>query len=112
MTNPMNESERVARYLIEAESGSIVRDMGGHIGDQIFEVIKRNGMLFETTAGATGAMVLASVHVLNQAIDFIERSMDDDAERRQVRDACALLFLREAPEAIRAILSKEADDGE
>lgn len=55
-----------------------VRDMARHTGDQVFDVLKRNGLLMPTVGAAIGMMTLAASQILGQAIDFANRSTDED----------------------------------
>jgi hypothetical protein len=94
--------------MLEDEAATVVRDMATHVGDQIFELLKRNGMLLRTVASATGMTTLAAIQVLAQANDFAGRSMDDDTERAFMTTAIARLFLAELPDDLRSIIAKEA----
>lgn len=75
---PLNAStseDDLARFLI-AEIDGVVRDMAGHVGDQIFDVLKRNGLLMRSEAAATCMMIEASVQMLAQAADQCSRAAE------------------------------------
>lgn len=64
--------------FIRKEGGEIARDMGTHVADQIFELLKRNGMLMRSEAGATAMLAHAAMQVLAQAVDQCSRAAEDD----------------------------------
>lgn len=105
------EIEQLARYYLEAEGMQIVRDMAGHVGDQVHGVLKRQGMLMKTTAGAIGVGILAAIEVLAGTVEFARRCADDDAERAMFDAGIAKLFGDELasrlPEIAAALPSKE-----
>jgi hypothetical protein len=59
---------QLAAFLVE-QIDDVVRDMASHVGDQIFEILKRNGMLMRSEAAATVMLIEASVQILAQAAD-------------------------------------------
>jgi hypothetical protein len=77
---------QLAKFL-EQEANHIVKDMAGHVGDQIFDVLKRSGLAMHTEAGATGMMTIAARNVLEQAIDQCSRAAEVDC-----RLAVTMLF--------------------
>jgi NTP pyrophosphatase (non-canonical NTP hydrolase) len=79
-----DDASRIAAYFIEAEGGRIVRDMAGHVGDEIHEVLKRHGLTMATAAGAIGVGVLAGVQVLNETLEFAMRSVDTEEEKAAI----------------------------
>jgi hypothetical protein len=86
-----DDATRIAAYFIEAEGGRIVRDMAGHVGDEIHEVLKRHGLTMTTAAGAIGVGVLAGVQVLNETLEFAMRSVDTEAEKASIAAGVAAL---------------------
>jgi hypothetical protein len=88
--------EQLVEALLQAEGEQIVRDMAGHVGDEIHAVLKRHGMTMRTTAGAIGVGVLAAVQVLGETIEFAKNSMDgDDADADAIVTAANALFDQE-----------------
>lgn len=110
----MNKAaDRIAARLLASEGEQVVRDMAGHVGDQIFEVLRRNGMAMASVAGATGVQTLAAAIILGQADDFLRRSLDGDNDG-EATAGVARLFLSQLPPALVAAiraLAKEAGDG-
>ena len=96
--------DALAEHLLKAEGEQVVRDMAGHVGDQLFDVMKRNGMAMETAAGSAGVQVIAAVQILAQADDFLRRSLDGEADATATA-ALAKLFMSELPKHLRAALS-------
>lgn len=94
------DNEKVAA-LVEAfmtsEAEHTVRDMAGHVGDEVHGVLKRHAMLMKTTAGAIAVGVLAAAQVLADTLEFARQSMEDDAERDDVTAGIAELFVQQAP---------------
>lgn len=78
------EDQRLADFLLK-EGGEIAHDMAHHVGDQIFEVMKRNGMAQRSEAGATAMLTIASTMLLEQAIDQCSRAAEDDCRGAVVR---------------------------
>ncbi|MFO6447834.1 hypothetical protein ACLBKU_11870 [Erythrobacter sp. NE805] len=79
-----DDNNKLADFLL-AEANHIVKDMAGHVGEQIFEVLKRNGLAMLTEAGATGMMTITARDVLEQAIDQCSRAAEDDCRGAVVR---------------------------
>ncbi len=88
---------RLAQFL-KQEIDGVVRDMAHHVGDQIFEVCKRHGLMMKSEAAATGMLVLAAVQVLRQAVDQCSRAAEEDC-----RDAVIALFNQCLSEKVAAI---------
>lgn len=97
------EEEALARHFLMAECEQTVRDMAGHVGEQVHAVLQRNGMLMVTTAGAIGVGVLAAVQVLADTVEFARRSMDTDEERAAVEAGIAKLFTDEIAAVLPAL---------
>ena len=95
--------ERLARAYLELEGESIVRDMAGHVGDEVHAVLKRQGMLMTTTAGAIGVGILAAIEVLAGTVEFARRTADDDDERAMFDAGIAKLFADELASRLPAI---------
>jgi hypothetical protein len=74
MTDPTqaNAASREVRALAEAfiaaESEHTVRDMAGHVGDEVHGVLKRHAMMMKTTGGAVAVGVLAAVQLLGDTL--------------------------------------------
>jgi hypothetical protein len=109
----MSDAEALARTFIEAEGEQVVRDMAGHVGEELFDALKRNGMLMQSVAGAVGAITLAAAQTLSQAHDFLRRSLADESDGTppvkagaDEAEAIALLFVGELPVEMKAALHK------
>jgi hypothetical protein len=96
--------KEIAQHLLMSECETIARDLARHVGEQVHAVLKRNGMLMRTVAGATGMGVLASIEVLSGTVEFCQRSMDTDEERARVLAGIAQLFVAELPPEIRGAI--------
>lgn len=101
MTEAETERAHVVAF-IEKEGGEIAHDMAHHVGDQIYEVLKRNGLAMRSEAAATSMLVLASVQTLMQAIDQCSRAAEEDCTAPVVT-----LFLNSLPDALRDHLPQE-----
>lgn len=77
MTEQTEREAPLTRFL-KREIDGVVRDMSGHVGDQIFDVCKRHGLLMKSEAAATGMLVLAAVQVLHQAVEQCSRAAEAD----------------------------------
>lgn len=101
---PPPAEQRLAAFILE-EGGEISRDMGGHVADQIFELLKRNGLLMRSEAGATAMLTHAAMQVLAQAVDQCSRAAEDD---------CTLpvltLFRELLPENMRKFVKLDSGD--
>lgn len=104
-------SADLARHFMEVEGEQIVRDMGGHLGDQLYEVMKRNGMMMGSAAGVMGVLTIAAAQTLGQAWDFLARTLADDDHGQPAIEADAIeavailhLFRAELPEPLRRAL--------
>jgi hypothetical protein len=86
----VSDDQKLADFLLK-ESNQIVRDMAGHVGDQLFDVLKRNGLAMMTEAGATSMMTIAARDVLEQAIDQCSRAAEDDCRAAVVLLFCSIL---------------------
>lgn len=109
------EAEEIARHFMDAEGETIVRDMAGHLGDQLFETLRRNGMMMRSVAGAVGVLTLCAAQVLVQAEDFLRRSMADESDGEPAIEpdaveaaAIATLFLGELTAPLRLALQAPA----
>lgn len=114
------EAKEIAHHIMNTDGEQGVRDMAGHLGEQLFELLKRNGMLMRSVAGGVGALTLASALTLAQAHDFLRRSLADTSDGENLIEASeneavalALLFLGELPPELRAALRTVSlpDDG-
>lgn len=76
-------SAALADFLAK-ECSQIAHDMAHHVGDQIFEVMKRNGMAQQSEAGATAMLVIASTMLLEQAVDQCSRAAEEDCRKAVV----------------------------
>lgn len=90
-----SETQELARALVTTESDQLVRDMAGHVGDQVHDVLKRNAMMMQTTAGAISMGVLAAIEVLSSTVEFARRTGDDPDEAKLLADAALSLFASE-----------------
>lgn len=97
------DAELVA--FLRQEADEVARDMAGHVGDQIFDVCRRHGMMMRSEAGATAMLALAAVQLLEQAIDQCSRAAEDDC-----RADVANLFRNLLTEPTRAALDDAAID--
>ncbi len=86
--HPSRENVALAAHLI-AQVDDVVRDMSSHVGDQIFDVLKRNGLLMRSEAAATVMMIEASVQMLAQAADQCSRAAEVDCS-----DAVVAVFIQ------------------
>ena len=102
------QAEALALYLVQAEGEQIVRDMAEHVGDQIFDILRRNGMAMSTAAGSAGVMILAAARVIGQAEDFLRRSLGGEADDLATA-ALAKLLLSEVPATVRAALNGDQE---
>lgn len=86
----MTEAEEkvVADFLI-GQIDEVVRDMAAHVRDQIFDVLKRNGLLMRSEAAATVMLIEASVQILAQAADQCSRAAESDCS-----DAVIAVFIQ------------------
>lgn len=73
----------------------VARDMAGHVADQIFDVLKRHGLMMRTEAMATAMMAHAAMQVLRQACDQCSRAAEEDCTAEVVK-----LFTDLCPPAI------------
>lgn len=62
------------------EDHAMIFDMAKHIGDQVHEVLKRNGMLMPSVAAAMGMGCVAAAQLLTESVLFAEKSMEGDEE--------------------------------
>lgn len=74
----MSADDQLLADFLKGQIDHVVRDMAGHVGDQIFALLKRHGLMMRSEACATGMLVLASVHALRQAIDQCRRAAEED----------------------------------
>lgn len=86
------DTDALVKALVETEGEQTVRDMAGHIGDQVHAVLTRSGMLMKTSGGAIAVGVMAAAQVLNDMLEFARRSLDDDAETARMAAAMRVLF--------------------
>lgn len=109
---PMREEDasKIAAYFIEAEDGQIVRDMAGHVGDEVHQVLKRHGMMMKSAAGAIGVGVLAGVQILNDTLEFALRSVDTDDERASIAAGIAALIQSEIDDSLAHTARPDAGD--
>lgn len=98
-------ARQIAERLLAAEGKQIVQDLAGHVGEQIFDVLHRNGMAMSTAAGSAGVQVLAAAQVLSQADDFLRRSLDGEHDA-EATAAIALLFMEQLPAPLSAVLKE------
>ena len=98
------DDARVAAFILQ-EGGEIARDMGGHVAEQIFELLKRNGMLMRSEAGATAMLAHAAMQVLAQAVDQCSRAADDDCTL-----AVLTLFRDLMPEKLQKFVKLDSGD--
>lgn len=75
-------------YLVD-QIDDVVRDMASHVGDQIFDVLRRSGMLMRSEAAATVMLIEASVQILAQAADQCSRAAESDCS-----DAVVAVFIQ------------------
>lgn len=98
-------ARQIAAQLLAAEGKQIVEDLAGHVGDQIFDVLRRNGMAMSTAAGSAGVQTLAAAQVLAQASDFLCRSLDGEHDA-EATAAIALLFMEQLPATLSAAIKE------
>ena len=77
MTQETNQEAEKTLFaqMVEAEGAQLVHDLAHHLGDQLFDVIKRNALLMKTGSGAIAITVLSSIFILRESIGFYERVM-------------------------------------
>lgn len=98
------EAQLVA--CLKAEAGEIARDMATHVGEQIFDVLKRHGLMMRSEAGATAMLTLSAVRLLTQAADQCSRAAEEDCT-----GAVARLFRECLPDNLRAHLAGTDETG-
>jgi len=101
---PSAEDQRLADF-IRNEGGQIAHDMAHHLGDQLFEVMKRNGLAMKSEAGATAMLTIAATMMLEQAIDQCSRAAEEDC-----RAAVLRLFRDLLNDKTKAVLNELAID--
>lgn len=80
--------ERAAQMLADFilnEAGEIAHDMAHHVGDQVFDVLKRHGLMMRSEAGATGMLVITAAMILEQAINQCSRAAEEDCRAAVVK---------------------------
>lgn len=95
----MSEDDQTLSAFMRTQIDHVVRDMAGHVGDQIFDVLRRNGLAMLTEAAATGMMVITARDVLEQAIDQCSRAAEEDC-----RNAVILMWVNMQSDANKAAL--------
>lgn len=100
MTNPMTLPEQLqaaeagSRELaafLQKEADQIVHDLAHHTGDQVFDVLKRNGLLCKSEAGTTAMLTLTAINILLQAIDQCSRAAEEDCSKAVLALFCNCL---------------------
>jgi len=81
----MDDTQTELQAYLKGEISEIVRDMANHTGDQIFDVLKRNGLLMRSEAASTALAVMAAVQVLVQAVDQCNRAAEEDCTKAVVK---------------------------
>jgi hypothetical protein len=99
-----DDEEQLAAFLV-SQIDEVVRDMTSHVGDQIFDVLKRNGLLMRCEAAATVMLIEASVQILTQAADQCSRAAESDCSDAVI--AVFMQLLRDRLAALRARASQE-----
>lgn len=90
MTDREDETiERELTQFLVTQIDDVVRDMAAHVGDQIFEVLKRNGLLMRSEAAATVMLIEVAVQTLAQAADQCSRASETDCS-----DAVIAVFIQ------------------
>jgi hypothetical protein len=86
----LDDEREFTKFLI-SQVDDVVRDMATHVGDQIFDVLKRNGLLMRSEAAATVMLIEASVQILAQAADQCSRAAESDCSDAVIAVFIALL---------------------
>lgn len=92
-----------SEHFLKAEGEQTVRDMAGHVGDEVHAVLMRHGMLMKSIGGSVGMGVLAAVQVLADTVEFARRSMDEEDEREAMDAAIVTLFRGEIASVLPAL---------
>jgi hypothetical protein len=102
----LDDEDRLAAILKE-QIDHVVRDMATHVGDQIFELLKRHGLMMQSEAASTGMMVLASIQLFAQAADQCSRAAEDNCDA-----AVTKLFLECLPDNLAQAVRAELEERE